>query len=664
MQSIQMQMPQQGPYPRKQQQLYQYAQSSQPYQPQPQPQLQQQYSPISRTTTAQTSNNNTSPPPQSKEKRSRRWSLAGRLFDKRKSITQPFNTIPSTSTSTFNNQQQPPLTINTTRGNSNGPYSDEQRVSPVGSGGSGGSSGSGGGHSGGSGGGSHRRSSLADIPKALFNSLRRGSHSSSSETINNNKESVPASAQQQQQQQYQQQQQQLKERIDSPTSSFEGDDNDSTVPEGGEDDQEYARQENGPQNQQSALATILTADGLVQATMAVPKAPPPSHTTMMTRHIPPASVKGILKKRSPPVPTAQQQPPYTKMRPNIINRSSSYDVHPMAGDDGQMGGLLRATDHRARLETSSPVPSHPQLMQSQQQQQQQHQQKPSKRLSPGWTRAPGGIQPLQYPTTRAHYTVYDSYGEKHVGNTIGITEMPPKLRSTVELDDRYMPQIGGGGAAFPPDFTPGMQSNVYQDRGGERSQGEVLDYRTMEMDPSFSFPGAALPPPPVAAAASAAHGYQFHPSLSRAFDQYYYGGAGDAYAGYDQNSSTMDGPQQTMTTMMHDRDVGYGYTSNGGGGGGSYYRSMRNSSGISESTMGILSGNGISHNRPRTIGFTDTIEIIPAHRKTEYNRRSDKYATFKNLTPDLKSEIRDELNTYKMREMAVHVESMGNTAFH
>ncbi|OAQ31706.1 hypothetical protein K457DRAFT_51665, partial [Linnemannia elongata AG-77] len=65
----------------------------------------------------------------------------------------------------------------------------------------------------------------------------------------------------------------------------------------------------------------------------------------------------------------------------------------------------------------------------------------------------------------------------------------------------------------------------------------------------------------------------------------------------------------------------------------------------------------------RTIGFTDTIEIIPAHRKTEYNRRSDKYATFKNLTPDLKSEIRDELNTYKMREMAVHVESMGNTAF-
>jgi hypothetical protein len=68
--------------------------------------------------------------------------------------------------------------------------------------------------------------------------------------------------------------------------------------------------------------------------------------------------------------------------------------------------------------------------------------------------------------------------------------------------------------------------------------------------------------------------------------------------------------------------------------------------------------------RRRSINFMDTIEIIPAHRKSDYNRESDKHATFRMLTPDLKSEIRDELNTYKLREMPVHVDSMRNTAFH
>ncbi|OAQ25316.1 hypothetical protein K457DRAFT_53769, partial [Linnemannia elongata AG-77] len=67
--------------------------------------------------------------------------------------------------------------------------------------------------------------------------------------------------------------------------------------------------------------------------------------------------------------------------------------------------------------------------------------------------------------------------------------------------------------------------------------------------------------------------------------------------------------------------------------------------------------------RRRSINFLETVEIIPVHRKSDYNRQSDKHATFKILTPDMKSEIRDELNTYKMREMAVHVESMANTAF-
>ncbi|KAI8601084.1 hypothetical protein EDD21DRAFT_375444 [Dissophora ornata] len=68
--------------------------------------------------------------------------------------------------------------------------------------------------------------------------------------------------------------------------------------------------------------------------------------------------------------------------------------------------------------------------------------------------------------------------------------------------------------------------------------------------------------------------------------------------------------------------------------------------------------------KKRSIGFMDRIEVIPVYRKSEYNRQSDKHATFRILTSDLKTEIRDELNTYKMREMAVHVDSMCNTAFH
>ncbi|KAF9952468.1 hypothetical protein BGZ65_005238, partial [Modicella reniformis] len=67
---------------------------------------------------------------------------------------------------------------------------------------------------------------------------------------------------------------------------------------------------------------------------------------------------------------------------------------------------------------------------------------------------------------------------------------------------------------------------------------------------------------------------------------------------------------------------------------------------------------------PKMTTFNETIEIIPTYRKSEYNRRSDKNATFKILNPDMKVEIKNELNNFKMKEMAVHIESMGNTSFH
>ncbi|KAF9905834.1 hypothetical protein EC991_001239 [Linnemannia zychae] len=613
----------------------------------------------STTAIAQTNNNN-SPSP-TKEKRSRRWSLGGRFFEKRKSVTQPFNNIPGSSTSynnTNHHQQQTPPRINTAyNNNGKAPYSDDQqqqRISPVRSGGSSGSGGSNGsGHSDGSG---NRRSSLADIPKAILSSFRRGSHSSPSETVNkeptSNNSGVPASVRQQQQ----------ADDFDSHTTD-DDDDNDSTAAPGAEDDQEdvtIVQQKQQENDFQPATATILTANGLMQATMAVPKSPPSASISNAS------SVKSILKKRSSsspsPPPSAQQHQntPLSRVQQQPSSNQSNSFVRK-AGDDGQMNGSLRANDHRARLETSSPVPSLPHFHHHGRQQQQQQQQQQSM-LSPGWTPAPGGTQPLQYPTTPAHYTGYGTYGEKSVATPSTTAAFTLPTKSTIEfMEDRQMPY---GGAAFPPDFTPGIQSNVYQDRGGERSQGQVLDYRIMEMDPSFSFQGAStIPDLAVAAAASSnGYGYQYRGSsfAPQAYSQSYYGYDGQA-------SFLMDDQRLMSTTMLQERD-GYGPSSYSYSGSyfpspmrnlsyGTNYSSNRNSHGI------LLTGNGIPH-RFKTIAFTDTIEIIPAHRKSEYNRRSDKYATFKNLTPDLKSEIREELNSYKMREMAVHVESMGNTAFH
>ncbi|KAK3808799.1 MAG: hypothetical protein J3Q66DRAFT_417374 [Benniella sp.] len=81
--------------------------------------------------------------------------------------------------------------------------------------------------------------------------------------------------------------------------------------------------------------------------------------------------------------------------------------------------------------------------------------------------------------------------------------------------------------------------------------------------------------------------------------------------------------------------------------------------GISDQNYGQPGGPG-----RRSVNFLDTIEIIPTYRKSEYSRESDRHATFRMLTSNLKNEIRNELNSYKVREMAVHVDSMQNTTFH
>jgi hypothetical protein len=55
--------------------------------------------------------------------------------------------------------------------------------------------------------------------------------------------------------------------------------------------------------------------------------------------------------------------------------------------------------------------------------------------------------------------------------------------------------------------------------------------------------------------------------------------------------------------------------------------------------------------------FSESVEVLPTFRKSEYNRKPDGTATFKNLTPTLKGQIREELNTFKKNEMPVHEES-------
>lgn len=75
-------------------------------------------------------------------------------------------------------------------------------------------------------------------------------------------------------------------------------------------------------------------------------------------------------------------------------------------------------------------------------------------------------------------------------------------------------------------------------------------------------------------------------------------------------------------------------------------------------------------NRPdaETLGklleFKDMVEVLPTYKAVDYNRKTDDSFTFKRLTPKLKQEIRDELNSFKREEMEVHNESIQNTAFH
>jgi len=66
----------------------------------------------------------------------------------------------------------------------------------------------------------------------------------------------------------------------------------------------------------------------------------------------------------------------------------------------------------------------------------------------------------------------------------------------------------------------------------------------------------------------------------------------------------------------------------------------------------------------KVIHFNESVEVLPTFRKSEYSRKPDINSTFKHLTPQLKMQIREELNEYKKHEMQVHESSLRNTLFH
>ncbi|KAF9976106.1 hypothetical protein BGZ73_009143 [Actinomortierella ambigua] len=339
-----------------------------------------------------------------------------------------------------------------------------------------------------------------------------------------------------------------------------------------------------------------------------------------------------------------------KTGPNTGNSLSSASVHPMANDLGP-NSWPPAVSHRANLVTRSPVPNH--------QQQQQHIQQ--------FQKAHNCHTSLKLPEALSAATFHHQQQQEHTPP--GFFHHSSANDSTHPLDNNAWnapwssaSSHQGHGAAIPADIRGGGKEGAIApcDRGGEPSQGDV--------EVQVTGPMARL---------------HLRPQ-----------GMGDPYA-----PPTMNGDVQMnsgkpendckLVVMVVDPDnhVTARTTSQAQASGGAYLQSAPSTaimggggqSGVYSAPPATIGARGsvISSQyqskaaaaaaaaaAARRIGFLSTVEIIPAHRKSEYNRRSDKNATFKILTPDMKGEIRDELNAYKMREMAVHVESMGNTAFH
>ncbi|ORZ27698.1 hypothetical protein BCR41DRAFT_383440 [Lobosporangium transversale] len=191
-----------------------------------------------------------------------------------------------------------------------------------------------------------------------------------------------------------------------------------------------------------------------------------------------------------------------------------------------------------------------------------------------------------------------------------------------------------------PDYIPGIQSNVYDSRGGERPQGMVDSYPAGadDCETNMQQQEQQSMTPFNVRANNLSMQYQPNPYSSDLSPQ-------QQQCLSDQQNSVVDSmsnSNHSATTMRRER-AAYIYSSNGHN-----YNDLFGAPKYQNQSQGQ---NHRQRDGRKEVKFMDIVEFIPAHRNAEYNRRADENATFKKLTTAMKSEIKDELNSYKMKEM-------------
>ncbi|KAF9430896.1 hypothetical protein BGZ76_000667 [Entomortierella beljakovae] len=476
---------------------------------------------------------------QSIPKEKRRWTLTGRLFEKRRSSTGSPD-IPNTLPQNLNNNS-----------------SSSNKV-PAQSASSG------------------RRTSLADIPKALLSSLRRSSLTSSSEPKDKSNQST------------------------QPSSSSIVTTNTQDKADGG-----AFMATNDNATEATPTMAIMTTEIPHQATVEAPNELPSE-----TGHAQNLSTEEIHKQHS----TNDTSPS------SLRQINENVQLHEFTDRN-----LDTPSGHQSHTLTESSVSTSTPQSQSEQERQ------------------------VDLRSQEEEEAIATNDGVSEIDNT-------PRFKPPV-IDQEISPFDN---TEVPPHVIPGMQSNAHGDRA-ERPQGIVTD-PYIGVDEAMGFNTSYLNQSHQNHDPFAMSGIAIHqvPDVSAR-----YSSSSDTEQSHSQRSSLSSQGSDDMMYEPFEGDV-ESYEDDH-----MYADEVAMPIRVFSSSIGRLPKSAISSNngynnegRRKSISFTDTIEVIPVHRKSEYNRRSDRNATFRILTPDLKVHIREELNNYKLREMAVHVRSMSNTAFH
>ncbi|KAG0313279.1 hypothetical protein BGZ99_008973 [Dissophora globulifera] len=326
--------------------------------------------------------------------------------------------------------------------------------------------------------------------------------------------------------------------------------------------------------------------------------------------------------------------------PKPISRNSSVlsskpesiideNVHPMFmpsldGDDqdSEHGSVEPPTDHRARLVTHSPTPDHPQ----------QHHH----------TVGNGKAKAEENPLVKVHSVSSSSTDEDDDTSDDDDDEddddedEEETETCESELDDENSPTSASSTSKKPDPAKTSATDSA----------------KTLAVPVPPALPSTTKGPQGLSPPAPGVQSNSYRPLGSNNFDD------SDL-----SQAEMMNNEMLSIGSRVHELSRQYyGGSSSAGGSGSSSYASGRQDGFRPNRDAG---GSGaFAPTDGHTIMFSDRVEVIPVFRKSEYNRHSNKNVTFRVLTPEMRGEIRDELNTYKMREMPVHIDSMGNTAFH